>query len=240
MHNRTRRSRTTALTTLSPLTKEVRKVSVEFLSHNPHSPFLIADLCVGLFESLDAFYDQNPPPCELACGPGCSFCCYNQVRATLPEIVTIVRYIQKTTSEFERQLLSQNIQRHNQRIRGISDLNIPRDLPCVFLKESKCSIYEVRPFACRAWHALNRSDCLRAFEEKNPLAPVEQYPARRQAALDFVCGLTQALDHVRLPSGDIILPLGIEAVLPFSLDHFEPGWLPLFQIHKPGNFPNTA
>ena len=240
MHTHMRRLRRKTPSPLSPLAAAVFDTSRNFLRHQPCTPPLLADLCQGLFESLDEFYEQNPPPRDLACGPGCAFCCHNQVRATLPEIITIVTFIKATRPEFDQQLLARDIERHAQRIRGLAPQDIPRDLPCIFLKDARCSVYQVRPFACRAWHAVTREDCRRAFEEKNPLAPVEHYPERRQAAADFVQGLTRALDMVRIPGGDIMLPLGIEAVLPFPLDRLEKGWLPLFQVHEHGNFPNIA
>ncbi len=240
MHNHTKRVASKLSPPLSPLGAAVFDTSRNFLGDQSCTPSLLTDLCEGLFESLDEFYEQNPPPHDLACGPGCAFCCHNQVRATLPEILSIARFIRKTRSEFDRQLLIRDIERHTQRIRGLTPQDIPRDLPCIFLQEDRCSVYEVRPFACRAWHSLNREDCHQAFEEQNPLAPVEHYPERRRAAVDFVQGMTRALDRVHIPGGDIMLPLGIKAVLPFPLDRMEQGWFPLFQIHQRGHFPNIA
>jgi Fe-S-cluster containining protein len=201
---------------------------------------MLADLCEGLFESLDAYYAQNPPPVPLGCAPGCAHCCHNQVRATLPEILTLVMHLRETRTELEREGLRQALAGHNRHVRGVADLDIPRDLPCIFLKNDRCSVYEVRPFACRGWHAIDREDCRRAFELRDPMARISHYPERRNAAVDFARGLTRGLENIKLPGGDIILPLGIEAVLPSSLDRFEQGWVPLFQVHTPGNLPDIA
>lgn len=225
---------------LSPLATAVYDTAKDFLRHQPTTPSMLSDLCEGMFESLDSFYEQNPPPQPLACGPGCDFCCYNQVRATLPEIITLVMFLKKTRTALELKMLTRDIQSHTMRIRGLADLDIPRDLPCIFLRNGTCSVYQARPFACRGWHALNREDCRLAFENEDPLAPIEHYPQRRQAAIDFSLGMSRALNLNRLPNGDILLPLGIGAVLPFAMDRLEKGWFPLFQTHQHGTFPRIA
>lgn len=71
----------------------------------------------------------------VACGNGCSSCCNMNV----------------TISQIEANLIAEKI--------GIKSKQLARSLthesgefmgtPCVFLKDGSCSVYEVRPFACR-------------------------------------------------------------------------------------------
>ena len=72
-----------------------------------------------------------------ACKAGCSFCC--NIAATITE--TEAQMISKATGI-----------KHKVRAGGIDEIesrNKWTGVPCTFLKAGKCSIYEVRPMACR-------------------------------------------------------------------------------------------
>jgi len=112
----------------------------------------------------------------VTCHIGCSFCCVEQVKASLQECEAIVYYLYKHEralraflrrypqwhSEVDRHgaIIEELSQRHNEMVQSkfseeswqaysqegaiYASLNIP----CPFLNDSKCLIYEVRPLVC--------------------------------------------------------------------------------------------
>jgi hypothetical protein len=71
----------------------------------------------------------------VACGKGCSSCCKMNVMITQVE----ANYIEMETGIKPIQLTSYRIHGKEEFI----------SVPCPFLKDDSCSIYEARPFACR-------------------------------------------------------------------------------------------
>ena len=71
----------------------------------------------------------------VACGKGCSSCCKMNVKISQIE----ANIIAERTGMQSKQLPSSRSYKSDQ-FMGV---------PCVFLKEGSCSIYEIRPFVCR-------------------------------------------------------------------------------------------
>lgn len=88
------------------------------------------------------------------CGGGCSHCCYMSVAISDIEAEAISRYSGRamarkgTIDEFLRDA-DDMVDRYT-------------GVPCTFLVEGKCSIYVVRPIACRTHHNLgpNSDNCI--------------------------------------------------------------------------------
>jgi Fe-S-cluster containining protein len=113
---------------------------------------------------------------EIACARGCPWCCYVYVVASMQECEAIVYYLYQHEDALQHFLRTYRTWRTRvEKIRGtffeISRLqqkrmareDTPHDsdsfnselikyseerLPCPFLNESSCSIYEIRPFVC--------------------------------------------------------------------------------------------
>lgn len=76
---------------------------------------------------------------HVACGKGCSDCCKMNVSISVIEAERIAAYSGRRMASLSRP------QRH-----ALEDFN---GVPCPFLKDSACSVYEHRPFACRAHYS---------------------------------------------------------------------------------------
>lgn len=107
---------------------------------------------------------RGEPVPRMACRAGCAYCCYIRVSALPIEIVAIAEYVRKRFDERQRADLVQRVEEHNVATRALAPAERSKALrPCPFLVENRCSIYEVRPLACRAHHSVDLGSCERAF-----------------------------------------------------------------------------
>jgi len=100
------------------------------------------------------------PRGEIACRAGCDHCCHVVVGVTAPEALTIFDHLRRTLSSDAWTRLSLRIARFLEETRGLpSAARFSPRYPCVFLEAGCCSIYEVRPFACRGMNSLDAREC---------------------------------------------------------------------------------
>ncbi|MCG5248744.1 MAG: YkgJ family cysteine cluster protein [Methylorubrum extorquens] len=95
---------------------------------------------------------------QVACRKGCSWCCYQDVEVSIPEAILVAR-MRAAGSEFAGRL--SGLPSDSSTSTGVSGQG-RAGLPCPLLGAGKsCSVYAVRPFACRT---LLSSDALRCEE----------------------------------------------------------------------------
>lgn len=99
-------------------------------------------------------------PTKPACKAGCSYCCYYKVEVKAHEMLVIHEHMQKNlASELNAQILA-SAKANAELIRTlIPKEHLSTNIKCPFLIENQCSIYEVRPFRCRSFHALKVDAC---------------------------------------------------------------------------------
>ena len=143
------------------------------------------DLCSSAFSFADhviQYFESKEPLSEpLACKAGCHYCCFYQALLTPPEALLIGNYLEKAFTEEEKLDLIVRIDRTLALTDGKSVEERAKtwhDTPCIFLANGRCSVYDVRPFICRAWHSLNSGQCREAFESNSRTAETEGYPHR--------------------------------------------------------------
>lgn len=114
--------------------------------------------------------DREEPPAERArracerldrvpaarndCAAGCAFCCHLLVEVTPSEAARIAGHVRDRAA----------VEENAGRAEGLSAAEYRRArLRCAFLDaEDRCSIYDVRPLACRAHTSRDRHACQRA------------------------------------------------------------------------------
>ena len=104
----------------------------------------------------------------LACGKGCSFCCRMWVDATPPEVL----YTVKKMPPEQRQQAHASGRTGLRQTSGASffDRCGKVNPPCPLLDdEGACSVYELRPIACRTLVSTNVDDCRMTFMEGSDL-----------------------------------------------------------------------
>jgi hypothetical protein len=113
-------------------------------------------------EGALALSPDRPP----ACHSGCSHCCYQAVGVSVPEVFAIYAHLLATRAEGELDATARRIRETDDKTRGLSSAErFSPDLPCPFLESERCSIYEVRPLACRGANSLDAAACERTLRD---------------------------------------------------------------------------
>jgi Fe-S-cluster containining protein len=115
-------------------------------------------------EKIYARHDDLMEKMDLACRAGCDLCCTRNVSVTSLEADLVVRHLEETDGRklLEKIEASKNLPRFQPLTTTNTLAHLCRNgqtppeekcdpawRPCPFLTESRCSIYAVRPFACR-------------------------------------------------------------------------------------------
>jgi Fe-S-cluster containining protein len=96
-----------------------------------------------VYKAIDGFFAAAPEENkkEIQCKAGCTFCCFIEIDVSGDEAAVIIDYCRENGIEIDREYLTKQAAAGR---KTYSDLS-----RCVFLKENLCSIYPVRPIACR-------------------------------------------------------------------------------------------
>ena len=138
---------------LMRLLDEKVKTSIGHRSVDPLMDFVYSSLMAG------AEFIAHVP---IACGKGCSFCCKMWVDATPPETLFTV----KNMPPEQRQRAMEAVERVCSQTSGVDffDRCGKVNPPCPLLDtEGACSVYEIRPVACRTLVSSNVDDCKATF-----------------------------------------------------------------------------
>lgn len=141
---------------------------------------VLKDVMAYAHDIVNALECSNESP-PVACGPGCSYCCHSQIHVLPIEALLILSFINESFTEKQILLLMDRIEQRLQRTRGksVGTLFFVKDeLPCIFLENGMCSIYQARPFICRAWNSMDSSLCKKIFNSGNFDDEIESSSAR--------------------------------------------------------------
>ncbi|MCE9633597.1 MAG: YkgJ family cysteine cluster protein [Methylophilales bacterium] len=126
------------------------------LSANPSKTFAITFVS-NVQRSVDMVSQQAISQGEqFDCKVGCSHCCHVRVEAIEPEIFQIAHELNKLPS-VELASLIERLQKHAILAKDLSVQD--HRIPCPLLKDNLCSIYPVRPAACRKVHSYDVEKC---------------------------------------------------------------------------------
>jgi Fe-S-cluster containining protein len=118
----------------------------------------------------DARIAAAPDVGTLACGAGCSWCCYFTVDVRPVEVFRILEVIEQTFSAAEKERVYSEVRANSALLKGLDeDERVTRNLKCPFLNEGRCTIYSARPQSCRNYHATDVAGCQQSYEEPDNL-----------------------------------------------------------------------
>ncbi len=158
----------------------------------------------------------------IACSAGCSYCCYSStVHASTPELLRIGSWLKEHRSP--EQLASLR-ERAGSVAKEIASLDLSgrarAKIPCPLLdvETGRCTVYEVRPISCRAYHSGSVDACKQAHDagEANPVLPID--PARFKVAHAHAFGMMTACASEGLDVGPYDLAVALPVVLDAELD----------------------
>jgi hypothetical protein len=98
---------------------------------------------IEVYKAIDNFFLNAPEENkkEIQCKAGCTYCCFIDLDVSGDEATVIIDYCKENNVEIDRDYLTKQAAAGR---KTYSDLS-----KCVFLKDNLCSIYPVRPMACR-------------------------------------------------------------------------------------------
>jgi len=116
-----------------------------------------ARVVLKLYEERAPYVAHAIDKLKVTCKEGCAHCCMLPASATMPEMIPVVEHMvrmpdwPKRKPELERQI--------NLHLAESADVDMldqvertrffTKQMPCVFLKDARCEIYNVRPAVCR-------------------------------------------------------------------------------------------
>ena len=130
---------------------------------------------------------------KVDCKPGCAWCCYRPALALTGEVVSALEYIQSKFSEQERTALRKRLQDYVSKAANIEKQPGLAWTICPFLADNLCSIYEVRPFSCRAVCSLQVDVCKQAVDFPEDAVKVPFLPGQPQMHNAAVEGLRKSM-----------------------------------------------
>lgn len=158
------------------------------------------DATSKLIEGLLAKAGDRP----VACHDGCAHCCYQAVGVSVPEVLAIDAHVRATRTPADLEELTARIRDADDRTHGMTSAErLSPDLPCPFLVNEACSIYQARPLACRGTNSLDADACAALLREPDARAafvagertfPCYLEPLRASHAIH--AGLQLALDEL--------------------------------------------
>ena len=120
-----------------------------------------------VYKAIDNFFNNAPGENkkDIKCKTGCTACCFIDVDVSADEVAAIINYCNENAIEIDKEYLIKQAEVGRKKYSELSR--------CVFLKDDMCSIYPVRPIACRK-HWVKTDPSLCDFS-KNIANPVGKY-----------------------------------------------------------------
>jgi len=111
---------------------------------------------------------------QTVCAAGCSFCCWLNIDALAHEVILIAAYVRAHWTPWEVDELSDAAaaRRDRRRHQNHAQRQIDRQ-PCLLLKDGICSVYPVRPAACRRYFSRDLEACEALWKDPEAEAEVE-------------------------------------------------------------------
>lgn len=154
------------------------------------------------------------PPIE--CQDGCSYCCRKPgVLVTIPEALRIVEHVRATFESDALTGLRARAATYVQQLNG-RHFNEPcaESVPCPLLVDEHCSVYPLRPLACRGYNSTSVDACRQAHGDTAARVPI--FAMLKDVTDGATLGTAQCLEANGL-NADLV-DLGTTLALTLSAD----------------------
>jgi Fe-S-cluster containining protein len=131
------------------------------------APETCAALCRRVAAVLDArSTETRKSGAQIACAPGCHFCCHLPVAVFAHEAIALFRELGRlpdvAAADVKRRILENAARIDNL----VAARHQTTNLRCAFLVDGRCSAYAVRPSACAAYHSLSKERCQESYDKR--------------------------------------------------------------------------
>lgn len=145
------------------------------------------------------------------CAKGCGYCCHTRVTATAIELFMLARAIRERWNDDIDPLKARFRQVESQTRRMPKEMWIDSRIPCAFLAEGSCSVYESRPLTCRTYASTSLPLCIDWFNHAPVAVP---QPDRNQLMRVFIlAGMKAALNTAGLENLGYEMGHGLEVAM---------------------------
>ena len=163
-------------------------------------------------EAILKFTSGASLPKPLDCKPGCHYCCYNLPVVTPPEALLMGYYVEHRFTDQGKKATLNRINKILKRIKGLSVYEVAmmrHELPCIFLEDTMCMAYEVRPVVCRTCTSIDAEHCKMIFDSRNHRARLRCYQHIRDIFQTVHSHLIECCREMGCQSNALPLPEGI-------------------------------
>lgn len=153
----------------------MREIPIQQLIDDIAQSVSPADFDRAARHSLDAFDDLNgrllqQRAVKLACREGCSTCCCLRVDVFAHEVFLIADHIRSSFTGDEFSDLLTRLAAHSEKVLPLTPFeHATTNIICPLLQNQRCSVYEVRPAACRRHHSQDFAACQYTFDHPTDL-----------------------------------------------------------------------
>ena len=231
---------------MAALRAEARSLTVAALGRQP-SPKRndnlnrrLAKLADEQLRRLVAPLEQAPPEereqMMPRCKAGCSHCCYQWVRVSIPEVLAIGEYIYENFSEDEIEGFRAAAREYRRQWENVPAGTRPT-IRCPLLVDDKCSVYPVRPLIARGTASLDADKCIERREHPERVVMTPVVRPMLDIAWQLKAGLQEGLAENGLPDYDVVLGLAVGAVLenPDAAESYLAGEDPFLEARAPND-----
>ena len=182
-------------------------VVMAFLESN--TPAGLTSMVKEIYQVFDNAVDRNlENATQPSCKEGCYWCCYLRVKVTPLEILCIDDFLHTSVTPAERDALRYRIVKADKVTRGLDGGQRMRaKIICPLAVDGSCLVYPVRPFACRMYHSLSASDCIRSLDDGDQSLRVNH--GISSIGTTMFAGLTEGLREAGLKSRLLELIAGL-------------------------------
>jgi Fe-S-cluster containining protein len=158
-----------------------------------------------------------------ACRNGCAHCCYQSVGVSAPEVLAIYDHLVSTRSPAELTATVERIRAADDATRGMSSADrFSPELPCPFLENERCSIYEARPLACRGKNSLDAEACEQTLRDPTARAKLLDGTLKVPCFLEPIRAFHAIAGGVQLALAELhglqVAPLELSAAMRILVD----------------------
>jgi Fe-S-cluster containining protein len=181
----------------------------------------------SLYEAIDGLNDSiialaKRQDLNVACSNGCHWCCHQAVFANSYELHFLSERIKQM---FSPDKLNELIERNTKKLNLTANLTDEDVLkfksPCALLVNGSCSVYPVRPMACRIYLSTQLETCLEFYhhpENETNYPALIEFPLRAGQMMNE--GFRQALKEIDIDTAEFRLEEGLDITLKNNISYF--------------------